>query len=124
MKKLYYCLLVIALYFLIQPVHAHIATVESRNFGYTFLDDPPESYQFLSSPFIEDEEAFTKSVVKRALAKHITVEFYAFDSGSLGLSPSRGERAVLLATEDQEPLHKLRFIKPPSDDSFQKETRF
>ncbi|HPY63586.1 MAG TPA: hypothetical protein PL100_02655 [Bacillota bacterium] len=124
MKKLYYCLLVIALYFLIQPVHAHIATVESRNFGYTFLDDPPESYQFLSSPFIEDEEAFTKSVVTRALDEHITVEFYAFDSGSLGLSPSRGERAVLLATEHQGRLDKLPFVKAPSVESFRKETRF
>ncbi len=44
MKKLYYCLLVIALFFLIQPAHAHIGTVESRNFGYTFLDNYNDLY--------------------------------------------------------------------------------
>ena len=124
MKKLYYCLLVIALYFLIQPAHVYIGSVEGQDFIFSFMNDPPESYQFLSSPFIEDEEGFTQSVVERALAEHITVEFYPHDPASIGLSPSRGEYPVLLATEHQGRLDKLPFVKPPSVESFRKETRF
>ncbi|HPY63582.1 MAG TPA: hypothetical protein PL100_08005 [Bacillota bacterium] len=124
MKKLYYCLLIIALYFLIQPAHFYMHAVAGDDIFFSFRHDPPESYQFLSAPFIEDQEGVTKSVVDRALAERITVEFFPYDSASLGLSPSRGEYAILFTTGHQERLHELPFAKTPSVEAFQNETRF